>query len=415
MNDDIRFVYAFGEGKATEAPAGTDLNGLLGGKGSNLAEMTRLGLPVPPGFTLTTETCRAFWDAGNQVPDDAQTQVSDALKALEAQMGYTFGDGEAPLLVSVRSGAAASMPGMMDTVLNLGLNDITVEALAIRSGNPRFAFDSYRRLLQMYSNVVMGMKGEILDQLLERKKEGEDVRSDAQLSVEALRQLVDIFKRKIFESTGRSFPQSPEEQLQEAIGAVFRSWNNRRALDYRNANQIPHDIGTAVTVQAMVFGNLGATSATGVAFTRDPNTGAKNFFGEWLPNAQGEDVVSGVRTPQPLNMSSGAFEGDITLDEAQPEAYAELERIRHLLETHYTDMQDIEFTIQEAKLWMLQTRTGKRSAQAEVKLAIDMAEEGLIDRAEAIRRVRTQTLEKLMHPRIDPHATRNIIAQGLGA
>ncbi len=409
---ETRYVYSFGDGLA-EGRA--DLKSLLGGKGANLAEMTTLGLPVPPGLTITTDACRAYWRDGEGLLEVLKAEVMPARELLEQRMGAKLGDAANPLLVSVRSGAAISMPGMMDTVLNLGLNDATVEGMATLTNNPRFAYDSYRRLLQMYSSVVMGMHGDVLEQLLERKKEGEGVRIDAELSLDALKALVDIFKNKIFESTGRAFPQDPLEQLWGAIRAVFRSWNNRRALDYRNAQQIPHDLGTAVTIQAMVFGNMGETSATGVAFTRDPNTGEGYFFGEWLPNAQGEDVVAGIRTPRALNMESGALEEDETLETCMPEAYAQLSQVRTTLETHYRDMQDIEFTIQQGRLWMLQTRTGKRSPAAEIRLAVDMVAEGLITEREALLRVRSTTLEKLMHPRINPNAERTVIANGLGA
>ncbi|MCB9732322.1 MAG: pyruvate, phosphate dikinase [Deltaproteobacteria bacterium] len=407
-----RYVYAFGDGQADGDASMTEL---LGGKGASLAEMTRLGLPVPPGFTITTEACRAYWAAGNRLSDELRAEVRAALGVLEGRMGARLGDRAAPLLVSVRSGAAASMPGMMDTVLNLGLNDQTVEGLADRTGNARFAWDSYRRLLQMYANVVMGMRGETLEQFLERKKEGEGVRADSELSVSALVSLVDIFKKKIFEKLTDTFPQNPEDQLWAAIEAVFASWNNRRALDYRNLNHIAHDGGTAVNIQAMVFGNMGASSATGVAFTRDPKSGEPHFFGEWLPNAQGEDVVAGIRTPWPLNKESGALEDEETLEDAMPAVYQDLLKVRQALETHYRDMQDIEFTIQEGRLWMLQTRSGKRSPAAEVRLAIDFVGEGLISEEEAILRVRPETLVELMHPRIDPDAARVVIARGLGA
>ncbi len=408
-----RYVYSFGEGQA-DGHAG--LRALLGGKGANLAEMTRLGLPVPPGFTITTEACRAFWREGERLPDLVRAQVREARALLEARIGFSLGDERAPLLVSVRSGAAVSMPGMMDTVLNLGLNDKTVIGLSERTQNPRFAWDSYRRLLHMYSNVVMGHHSDHLEQLLERMKEKEDVHSDASLSADALRELCAIYQEKIFDLSSRPFPQDPEDQLWAAIDAVFRSWNTQRAVHYRNAHHIPHDGGTAVTVQAMVFGNMGTSSATGVTFTRDPNNGARTFFGEWLPNAQGEDVVAGIRTPLPINLDTarGAAPED-TLEHAMPDAYAELVRVKDLLERHYRDMQDIEFTVQEGRLWVLQTRTGKRSPAAEVKIAVDLVAEGFIERKDAIRRVKTETLERLMHPRIDPTAPRHVLAQGLGA
>ncbi|MCC6623421.1 MAG: pyruvate, phosphate dikinase [Deltaproteobacteria bacterium] len=407
-----QWVYSFGEG---QADGDATKRALLGGKGANLAEMTRLGLPVPPGFTITTEACRAFWAHGERLTDEIRAQVEDARRLLERRMGQALGDPQGGLLVSVRSGAAVSMPGMMDTVLNLGLNDVTVEALARRTGNPRFAWDSYRRLLHMYSNVVMGLHGDHLEDLLVRMKEREDLHSDASLTAETLEELVGIFKDQIFEQAGQPFPQDATTQLWAAIDAVFRSWNTRRAVDYRNANQIPHDLGTAVTVQAMVFGNMGQTSATGVAFTRNPNTGERMFFGEWLPNAQGEDGVAGIRTPLPINVESGAESPDETLEHQQPEAYADLLRVKDLLERHYRDMQDIEFTVQEGRLFVLQTRGGKRSPAAEVRIAAELVDEGLVTQAEAVKRVRTETLEKLMHPRIDPTAPRVVIAQGLGA
>jgi len=407
-----RFVYTFGIGATS---TGTSTHALLGGKGASLAEMTRLGLPVPPGFTLTTEACRAFIANRGQLTAEIRAEVLAALAKLEAHMGFSLGDNEAPLLVSVRSGAAVSMPGMMDTVLNLGLNDVTVEALGNRTGNPRFAWDSYRRLIQMYSDVVMGLHGDHLEQLLERLKEKEDVISDASLSTEALRELTGIYRRRLVDLSGATFPQDPKEQLWAAIEAVFSSWNNRRAVDYRNHHRIPHDLGTAVTVQAMVFGNMGASSATGVGFTRNPNHGEPIFFGEWLPNAQGEDVVAGIRTPRPLNVESGALHVEETMEHALPEAYGELVRVKELLENHYRDVQDIEFTVQEGRLWVLQTRTGKRAPAAEVRIAVDMVDEGLITEDEAILRIRPETLEKLMHPRINPDAPRDVLAVGLGA
>ncbi len=407
-----RYVYSFGDGQADGAAS---LKDLLGGKGANLAEMTSLGLPVPPGFTIATPACLVYLEQGRQLPAAIRDEIEAALSLLERRMDARFGDADRPLLVSVRSGARFSMPGMMDTVLNLGLNDETAEGLARKTGNERFAFECYRRFIQMYANVVMGMDGDILEQLLERAKDGEGVHDDSALSAAALRSLVDIFKRKVLEQTGQVFPQDPHEQLWGAIGAVFGSWNNRRAVAYRNAHNLPHDLGTAVNVQAMVFGNMGDDSGTGVAFTRDPNTGAPRFFGEWLPNAQGEDVVAGIRTPQGINRDSGAATPEETLEHAMPAIYRELVEVYQKLERHYKDMQDIEFTIQQGRLWMLQTRTGKRSPAAEVRIAVDMATEGLISRAEAVRRVRTETLEKLLHPRIDPKAERKIVGQGLGA
>ncbi|MGM0578651.1 MAG: pyruvate, phosphate dikinase [Myxococcota bacterium] len=407
-----RYVYSFGAG---EADGGADMKSVLGGKGANLAEMTRLGLPVPPGFTVDTNACLEFIANNNTLPDPVREQARKALDLLQERMGLTFGDNTRPLLVSVRSGAAVSMPGMMDTVLNLGLNDESVVGLAEMTGNESFAWDSYRRFQQMYANVVMGMRSEVLEQYLEHAKDEAGVVVDSDLPVEVLQGLVETYKKVIREATGLAFPQDPVEQLWNAIGAVFRSWNNRRAVDYRNSQGIPHDLGTAVNVQAMVFGNMGDTSATGVAFTRDPKTGEKRFFGEWLRNAQGEDVVAGIRTPQPINRESGAREGDVLLEEALPEAYRELMRVQEILETHYKDMQDIEFTVQEGTVWMLQTRTGKRTSRAEVRIAVDMVREGLVERDEAVGRVRTETIERLLHPQIDPKAEVEVVARGLGA
>lgn len=407
-----RHVYAF---DAAPDLSDSTATRLLGAKGAGLADMVRLGLPVPAGFTLTTEAWRSWWDAGGRLTDAIRDEVRAALAALEARTGLRLGDPDRPLLLSVRSGAAVPMPGMMDTVLDLGLNDRTVVGLGKRASNPRFAWDSYRRLIRMYTDVVMGMRVEILDQLLERKKEGEAVYSASALSVDAVSSLITIFKAKIFEVAGRPFPQDPETQLWHAIEAVFNSWNNRRALDYRNANRIPHDLGTAVTVQAMVFGNMGPTSATGIAYTRNPNRGEQELFGEWLPNAQGEDVISGVHAPQPINVASGAYEPGETLEASLPEAYAELRRVCGTLEAHYRDMQHVEFTIEEGRLWMLQTRPGKRNPEAEVRIAVDLVDAGLITREQAILRVSPRTLEKLLHPRIDPNAERRVIATGLGA
>ena len=407
-----QYVYDFGDGQA----AGTsDQKHLLGGKGANLAEMTRLGLPVPPGFTVSTQTCLEFIADDSKIPEAAKGEISEGLALLEKRMERRFGDVGSPLLVSVRSGAAISMPGMMDTVLNLGLNDVTVEGLAESTQNPRFAYDSYRRFIQMYANVVMDIDGHHLEDHLERTKEREGVYSDSELSVDALKALVETYKKAVVAAAGRPFPQDPMEQLWLSIDAVFRSWNNRRAIDYRDAHDIPHDLGTAVNVQAMVFGNMGDNSATGVAFTRDPNTGERRFFGEWLRNAQGEDVVAGIRTPQPINQESGASEGDETLEVELAGPYAELVEVYTKLEAHYRDMQDLEFTIQEGRLWMLQTRNGKRTPRAEVRIAVDMANEGLITRDEAIKRVSTESIERLLHPQIDPSAKREILTRGLGA
>jgi pyruvate,orthophosphate dikinase len=407
-------TYVYGFDQMPDDASGTP-RAILGGKGANLAEMTRLGLPVPPGFTVSTDTCLAYLAQGSEWPDGAKEQVLGALDALSTGLAKGLGDPQAPLLVSVRSGAAVSMPGMMDTVLNLGLNDETVEAMAKGTGNRRFAYDSYRRLLQMYGDVVLGLDRDRMEDLLEQAKEREGVFLDSELSVEAVESLVATYKVFIQESTGAPFPTDPLDQLWAAIEAVFRSWHNRRAVDYRNAHDIPHDLGTAVNVQAMVFGNMGQDSATGVAFTRDPSTGDRRFFGEWLRNAQGEDVVAGIRTPQPMNRDSSVLEGDETLEAGMPGPYAELVEVYQTLERHYRDMQDIEFTIESGTLWMLQTRTGKRTPRAEVKIAVDMVEEGLIDRREAVLRVSTTSVEKLLHPQLDPNAPRNVIVRGLGA
>ena len=409
-----RHVYSFGLG---EADGSAEMKTELGGKGANLAEMTRLGLPVPPGFTVDTRACFAFIEHGNKLPDFIEDQARAALATLEGQMEARFGDPERPLLVSVRSGAKVSMPGMMDTVLNLGLNDRTVEGLAAATRNPRFAWDSYRRFIQMFADVVMGVRSDLLEQYLEAAKSDADVYVDSDLSESDLRALVATYKQVVQDVAGRPFPTDPLDQLWQAIGAVFGSWNNRRAVDYRNSQDIPHDLGTAVNVQAMVYGNMGDSSATGVAFTRDPKTGERRFFGEWLRNAQGEDVVAGIRTPLPINAASGSMGGedDETLAEAMPTSYAELVAVYEQLEAHYKDMQDIEFTIQEGRLWMLQTRTGKRTPRAMIRIAVDMANEELITREEAVRRVDTASLERLLHPQIDPDAERTIIVRGLGA
>jgi pyruvate,orthophosphate dikinase len=408
----MSYVYGFDQSPNPEDGAPRSL---LGGKGANLAEMTRLGLPVPPGFTVSTPTCLAYLAEESSWPQGAKEQVLEALDTLSKKLGKSLGDGETPLLVSVRSGAAVSMPGMMDTVLNLGLNDQTVEVMAKATGTRRFAYDSYRRLLQMYSDVVLDLDRDRLEDLLEQAKEREGVFLDSELSVEALEGLVATYKLFIQDATGAPFPSDPLEQLWAAIEAVFSSWHNRRAIDYRNAHDIPHDLGTAVNIQAMVFGNMGEDSATGVAFTRDPSTGDKRFFGEWLRNAQGEDVVAGIRTPQPINHDCAVLEGDETLQDGMPGPYADLVKVYENLELHYLDMQDIEFTIEAGVLWMLQTRTGKRTPRAEVKIAVDMVHEGLIDKREAVRRVSTVSVEKLLHPQLDPNAPRNVVVRGLGA
>jgi pyruvate,orthophosphate dikinase len=405
-------VYFFGDGRA-DGRAG--MKDLLGGKGANLAEMTRIGLPVPPGFTISTEVCAAFQAAG-RLPKAVEPEVAKALARVEKVMGMRFGDPARPLLVSVRSGARVSMPGMMDTVLNLGLNLETVEGLA-RLADARFAWDSFRRFIQMYGDVVLDVPHERFEHRLEMAKARRDVALDTEFGADDWRALVREYLAIVEEHTGRPFPQDPWEQLWGAIAAVFRSWETPRAVTYRRLNGIPEEWGTAVNVQAMVFGNMGDDCATGVAFTRDPSTGANLFYGEYLKNAQGEDVVAGIRTPQPINKESRSPEQAHlpTLEEEMPRAYRELLRIRKTLEAHYREMEDIEFTIQNGKLWMLQTRTGKRTARAAVKIAVDMARERLITREEALLRVDPGSLEQLLHPTLDPDAEKRVIAKGLPA
>ena len=364
-----KMVYYFGGGKA-EGRA--DMKLLLGGKGANLAEMTNLGLPVPPGITITTEVCREYYALGKQFPEGMWEQVLEGLKKIEDEMGKKFGDKENPLLVSVRSGAPVSMPGMMDTILNLGLNDETVEGLAKSTGNERFAWDSYRRFIQMFGNVVMGIPHDECEHILEEKKREVGAKQDVDLTAEDLKDIVEKYKELVKKETGKDFPQDPYEQLRMAIKAVFDSWNNPRAIKYREIHNIPEDYGTAVNIVAMVFGNMGDTSGTGVAFTRNPSTGENEFYGEYLKNAQGEDVVAGIRTPQPLTKSQKTSDDQVSLEEEFPEVYKQLLKVREILEKHYRDMQDIEFTIENGRLWMLQTRAGKRTARAAVKIAVDM-------------------------------------------
>jgi pyruvate,orthophosphate dikinase len=413
-----KFTYFFGQtadGKnLTEGRA--DMKPLLGGKGANLAEMATLGLPVPPGFTITTEVCTHYYTNGNSYPAGLQETVKADLKKLESALGLEFGSASRPLLVSVRSGARASMPGMMDTILNLGLNDQTVEALAENSKNPRFAWDCYRRLIQMYADVVMGVHVSQFETLLEDLKSVRKVQKDSELSADDLKKLVAAYKQRILEE-GRKFPQDPFEQLWGAVGAVFGSWMSPRAIHYRKIENIPEDWGTAVNIQAMVFGNMGETSATGVAFTRNPATGEKRLFGEWLPNAQGEDVVAGIRIPQPLSLEQKKREKSefASLEETMPEVFQQFVKHQDLLEKHYKDMQDIEFTIQERRLFMLQTRNGKRTAQAAVKTAVDMVEEKLITKDQAVLRVDPYSLDQLLHPRLDPSKKGQPIAKGLPA
>ncbi|MFM2409174.1 MAG: hypothetical protein RL481_2 [Pseudomonadota bacterium] len=390
---------------------------IVGGKGANLAEMAAIGLPVPPGFTISTEVCTAYNANGKTFDEGLHQSVAGGIAHIEQATGRVFGDAANPLLVSVRSGARVSMPGMMDTVLNLGLNDATVLGMASGSGDPRFAWDSYRRFIQMYANVVLGLDHHLFENALAIAKEDNGFFEDVELGAEHWQSLVVVYKGIVAELLGRPFPQDVNEQLWGAIGAVFDSWESDRAKVYRRLNDIPHDWGTAVNVQAMVFGNMGDTSATGVAFTRDPATGEKAYYGEWLVNAQGEDVVSGIRTPQYLTKSARerAKAKPLSMEEAMPDAYVELAAVFELLEKHYRDMQDIEFTVERGKLWMLQTRSGKRTAKAALKMAVEMVAEGLIDEATAIRRIDPMALDQLLHPTLDPTAPRDVLTKGLPA
>jgi pyruvate, orthophosphate dikinase len=411
---ETRWVYAFGGGVADGAAAMKDL---LGGKGANLAEMSSLGLPVPPGFTITTEVCDRFYATGGAYPAELTDQVAAALAAVESLVGKCFGDPVNPLLVSVRSGARASMPGMMDTVLNLGLTDATVEGLARLAGDERFAFDSYRRFIQMYSNVVLGLDHHMFEEILDDRKDALGVTVDTALEAADWRAVVGEYKAAVERELGEAFPQDPRDQLWGAVGAVFQSWNNDRAKFYRRMHDIPDAWGTAVTVQSMVFGNMGETSATGVAFTRNPSTGERRLYGEFLINAQGEDVVAGIRTPQPLTRAAREEMGETiaSMEEAMPDVFDQFSEVVGALEGHYRDMQDIEFTVERGRLYMLQTRGGKRTAKAALKIAIDLAGEGLITREEAILRIDAASLDQLLHPTIDPTASREIIATGLPA
>ncbi len=409
-----KWVYTFGDGTA-EGDSG--MRNLLGGKGANLAEMSNLGLPVPPGFTITTEVCTYFYDHGRQYPDALKAAVEAALKHVGTITGRAFGDPGNPLLVSVRSGARASMPGMMDTVLNLGLNDATVDAVARSAGDERFAYDSYRRFIQMYSNVVLDVDHHEFEEILEEFKDHHNYMLDTDLSAADWAIVIAGYKAKVETATGKPFPQDPHEQLWGAIGAVFGSWMNQRAITYRKLNDIPASWGTAVNVQAMVFGNMGETSATGVAFTRNPSTGEHELYGEFLVNAQGEDVVAGIRTPQNITERAriGAHSDKPSMETVMPDVYHEFVRVTHLLEKHYRDMQDLEFTVERGKLWMLQTRGGKRTAKAALRIAVEMADAGLITQEEAITRVDPAALDQLLHPTIDPKAQRKILATGLPA
>lgn len=381
------------------------MRGLLGGKGANLAEMTNIGLPVPQGLTITTEACNNYFTDGNKLSDELLEQVWEKFAIVEEQIGKKFGDPQNPLMVSVRSGAAISMPGMMDTILNLGMNDVTVQAVAKLTNNPRFAYDCYRRFIQMFSDVVMEIEHYKFDNILESHKKEEGVQHDHQLSPEGLLKVIEDYKKLVKREKGVDFPQEPKEQLLMAIEAVFRSWGNPRAIVYRQLNKIPDDLGTAVNVQSMVYGNMGDTSGTGVAFTRNPSTGEKKLYGEYLINAQGEDVVAGIRTPQPISK----------LAEDMPEVYEQFVNVANLLESHYKDMQDIEFTIENSKLYMLQTRNGKRTTAAAMRAAVEMVQEGLIDKETALNRIDAQQIDQLLHPSIDPNAKLDVVAQGLPA
>ncbi|HUE45395.1 MAG TPA: pyruvate, phosphate dikinase, partial [Aestuariivirgaceae bacterium] len=409
-----QWVYRFGAGHSDGTAA---MRELLGGKGANLAEMSNLGLPVPPGFTITTEVCKLYSDNADTFPDGLADLVDAALAAVGEEVDASFGDAEQPLLVSVRSGARASMPGMMDTVLNLGLNDETVAGLARRSGDERFAYDSYRRFIQMYSDVVLGVDQHEFEEILGEYKDDNGHSLDTHLTAEEWKEIVGRYKALVAETTGNPFPLDVADQLWGAIGAVFGSWNSARAATYRKLHNIPNDWGTAVNVQAMVFGNMGETSATGVAFTRNPSTGTKEVYGEFLVNAQGEDVVAGIRTPQYLTEDARQAAGsdEPSLEAIMPEIYNELTAIFDRLERHYRDMQDIEFTIQDGRLWMLQTRSGKRTTRAALRIAVDMVGEGLIEKPDAVARIDPATLDQLLHPTLDPEAKRDVLATGLPA
>src|SRR4030095_11179459 len=409
-----KYVYFFGQNQ-TEGRA--DMKNLLGGKGANLGEMTQMGIPVPPGFTVSTEVCTYYYAKNRTYPPELEAQVKENLKKVEEAVGRRFGDSENPLLVSVRSGARGSMPGMMDTILNLGINDATTAGLVRQSGNERFGYDSHRRFIQMYSDVVLGIPRHRFEHLLEERKKEKKVQLDTELNPSDWKDLVKKFKQVVLQETGKAFPEDPWEQLWGAIGAVFQSWKNRSANEYRRIHGIPQEWGTAVNVQAIVFGNMGDDCATGVAFTRDPSTGEKMFFGEFLVNAQGEDVVAGIRTPQPINLIGKKRGGSSlpSLEEVMPDCYKTLESIYQKLEKHYRDMQDIEFTIEKKKVWMLQTRSGKRTSKAAIKMAVDMVNEGLITKKDAILRVDAAQLDQILHPTLDPKAPKKVLGKGLPA
>ncbi|MDY6787999.1 MAG: pyruvate, phosphate dikinase [candidate division WOR-3 bacterium] len=409
---DKKMVYFFGKDMAEGS---SDMKDLLGGKGANLSEMASIGLPVPPGFTITTDVCLYYTEHDKQYPEGLKESVDENIKKLENVMGRQFGSKDNPLLVSVRSGAPISMPGMMDTILNLGLNDETVKGLSDLTDNERFAYDSYRRFVQMYGNVVLKIEGDKFESIIKRIKKENNVSLDIELTAENLKNLVKEYKELILKETGNEFPDNVNDQLWNSINAVFGSWDNQRAIDYRNINNIPHDLGTAVNVQTMVYGNMGENSATGVAFTRNPSNGDNHFYGEYLINAQGEDVVAGIRTPQPLNDFSRSSDDQKTLEEMMPEIYKQLYDIRSKLEAHYKDTQDLEFTVEEGKLWMLQTRTGKRTPLAAIKMAVDYVKEGIIDKETAVLRVKPSDIDGMLHPMIDPDEEKEVLAKGLPA
>ena len=409
-----KWVYNFGAGNA-EGDASH--KNLLGGKGANLAEMNNIGIPVPPGLTITTEVCNYYYDNNQEYPKELDDQLNAALKNIEKITGMLFGDAKKPLLLSVRSGARASMPGMMDTVLNLGLNDDTVEGLAIESGDERFAYDSYRRFIQMYGDVVLEIDSLEFEEIIENQKEIDHITLDTEVTAQSWKVISKKFKDLVKEKTGNDFPQEPVKQLWGAIGAVFNSWMNQRAITYRKLNDIPQSWGTAVNVQAMVFGNMGEDCCTGVAFTRNPSTGENSYYGEYLINAQGEDVVAGIRTPQNLTIKEKEEQNSdaLSMEESIPQIYQELVSIFEKLESHYLDMQDIEFTVQKNKLWILQTRSGKRTTTAAVKIAVEMQKQGLISKEIAVSRIDALGLDQLLHPTLDPKAKKLIIARGLPA
>src|SRR5215207_5127423 len=397
-----KYVYSFG-GKTADGDG--KMKELLGGKGANLAEMCKIGIPVPPGFTITTEVCAAYYEQGKKIPEASIPQIDEALKKVEAEFGKKFGDPSDPLLVSVRSGAALSMPGMMNTILNLGLTDASVEGLAKKTGNPRFAYDSYRRLIDMFGSTAMGVKHEHFEHEIHKLKGQKGAKLDTDLTADDLKELVKRYKAVYKKHVGDDFPQDPKKQLMLAINAVFNSWNGNKAIEYRRIERITGLKGTAVNVQAMVFGNMGNTSGTGVAFTRDPNTGENVFYGDYLINAQGEDVVAGIRTPEPISQ----------LNDEMPAVYKQLMDIRQALEKHYKEMQDIEFTVQDGTLYMLQTRNGKRTGTAAVRIAVEMAKEGLIDELTAVKRVAPDSLNHLLQPQLDPKSKIKPVAQGIAA